>query len=409
MTPPRQNPGRPRGRRGATLVELMASMAILSVLVMVLGAMLSSALGRFRSGAETTGQRGGARVAADWLQRDLAAHLSSRPAAVPRLPQQVGENPRQLLEGRLLLPFEIGRRSGTGAAAGRSFANAAPEFGSIAFATRAPDRDGDPAAGAPAIVGYYVAYARHSPLAGEAGAGMKLFRHYRPGGHPFAAGYADAALRQVAREINDDPASAGADPRALPEENRAALRLGRFANEQLPFLLSRRETADGSPAPVPQAWPARPVRELLHSPPPDFRPARGTEDDWADPASAVHDSLFPDEPICDHVVRFELTAWRRVELPGGGSELMDAAALNRHLGLDGGDEWPVLVAPDYLDLVIAVVPETLARRLQRPEDWIVDWSGGSAGGSDGGSTLRQRIVEESRTYRFRLALPPRSA
>lgn len=406
MTPRRQVPAGlrdRRSRRAATLIELLASMAILSVLMLVLGTMLDSALGRFRGGAETAEQRGGARVAAEWIERDLASHLSSRPAALPRLPSAVSEVQREFFEGRLLLPFEIDRRSGTGAPADRSFANAAPEFGSLAFVARGPSRSGDPASTSPALVGYYVAYARHSPLAGDAGAGMKLFRHYRPGGHAEGAGYADSVLRQISREINADPTAPGADETLLPARDGSALRRGRFENASIPFLFSRRETASGGgPAATGQPWPSHPVRARLHTPPPGGEPFRGSAADWEDPASPVHDSLFPDEPICDHVVRFELVPWRRVELPDGTSELMDASALNRHLGLGPGDEWPALVAPDYIDLVLAVVPEILARRLERYEDWIVDWN-------SGGTELHGRILAESRVYRFRLALPPRSA
>ncbi len=397
---------------GASLVELLASMAILSVLVLVLGTMLDSAMGRFRSGADRTQERGGARVAAHWIERDLASHVASRPAALPRLPEGVSEAQREFFEGRLFLPFEIARRSGTGAPAQRSFANAAPEFGSLAFVSRVSGQgggrsDGDAAAGAPALVGYYVAYARHSPLSDDPGAGMKLFRHYRPGGHERGLGYADSMLRQVSREINDAPPPPDVVGAALPPANAAAVRRGRFANGELPFLLSRGCPPEGgAPFPAPPAWPARPVRERLVSRPPSFHPTRGSASDWADPASPVHDSVFPDEAICDHVVRFELRPWRLVELPDGTSELMDAAALNRHLGLGGGDEWPVLVAPDYIDLVVAVVPETLARRLARYEDWIVDWRGA---GAAGGGPNQQRIAQECRVHRFRLALPPRSA
>jgi hypothetical protein len=87
----------------------------------------------------------------------------------------------------------------------------------------------------------------------------------------------------------------------------------------------------------------------------------------------VHDSVFPDEAICDHLVRFELKPFRRIKLPSGGSSLMGASALNQHLGLSGSDEWPALVAPDLIEVVITVVDEVTARRLYRYEDWIIDW------------------------------------
>lgn len=393
-------------RRGTTLVELLAAMAVLSIFVLVLGQMLESSLGRFREVSETRGQRDGIRVAAEWIERDLACPLSPRPATLSRLPAAASEVQREFFEGRLLLPFEIDRVSGIGGVADRSFANAAPEFSSLAFVARVPDAGRDPGKPSPSIVGYYVAYARHSPLAGESKAGMKLFRHFRRGGHPEAEGYADGLLRHVSLAVNDARAGAAGPPPALDAPNPAAVRLGRFENADLPFLLARRAAPGGSGSrEAAQPWPSLPVREHLLAPPPTFAPARGAAADWEDPASFVHESIFPDEPICDHVVRFELKPCRYVDLADGSRTLMGAAELNRHLGLAGGDEWPVLVVPDFIDLVIAVIPEKEALRLERYEDWIFDWE------EDTLASLppdRQRLVRAARVRTFRLALPPRS-
>ncbi len=400
MTNPERLPDKATNRRAATLIELLASMAILSVLILVLGTMLDSALGRFRGGTESARQRGGARAAAEWIERDLASHLSSRPANLPRLPDGTTEAQRDFFEGRLLLPFEIHRKSGTDGT--RSFANAAPEFGSLAFAALLPDPGGG---SIPAIVGYYVTYTRDSPFAGDTRAGMKLFRHCRRCGHPTAEGYADGLLRHASLAIND---AFDGTIRPLGEPNPAALRQGRFENAALPFLLAHRlDPAPGAtPRSAAQPWPALPVMDRLPSPPPSLQPPRGSVADWENPASPVHESVFPDETICDHVVRFELTPYRRVVLPDGNSILMGAAELNQHLGLDGGDEWPALVAPDLIEIVIAVVPGETALRLTRYEDWIVDWARADAGDAPPG--LRQ-LVEASRTHRFRIALPTRSA
>jgi hypothetical protein len=119
----------------------------------------------------------------------------------------------------------------------------------------------------------------------------------------------------------------------------------------------------------------------------------------------VHDSVFPDEAICDHLVRFELKPFRRVSLPSGGSSLMDASALNQHLGLSGGDEWPALVAPDLIEVVITVVDEVTARRLSRYEDWIIDWDRVE---SPAATTADRALLATSRTTRQRIALPART-
>lgn len=394
----------PATRRGATLVELLAAMAILSVFVLVLGQMLESSLARFREVSDTGGQRDGIRTAVEWMERDLASHLSSRPASLPLLPPTVSASQRQFFEGRLLLPFEVDRASGIGGTVGRSFANAAPEFSSLAFVARVSGER--PEASAPSLVGYYVAYARHSPLAGESGAGMKLFRHVRRGGHPGAEGYADGIVRHVSLAVNDDRSDAADPPPALDAPNAAAVRLGRFENADLPFLLARRiAPAGGPPREAVQPWPTLPVQDRLVVPPPTFSPARGRTIDWEDPASPVHESVFPDEAVCDHVVRFELTPRRRVVLPDGNHRLMDAAELNQHLGLSGGDEWPVLVAPDVIDLVVATISEKEALRLRSYEDWIFDWDESALASLP---PDRQRIARSARVRTFRLALPPRS-
>ncbi len=392
-------------RRAATLVELLAAMAVLSVFVLVLGRMLESALERFRDATEARERGSGIRTAVGWIERDLACHLSSRAAALPRLPETASQAQREFFEGRLLLPFEVDRVSGIGGMAKRSFANAAPEFSSLAFVARVPNPRQGPESPAPSIVGYYVAYARRSPLAGAPGAGMKLFRHFRPGGHPDAEGYADGLVLHASLAINDARSDAAPTP-PIDVPNAAAVRLGRFENGDVPFLLARRTDsgAVGSRAAV-QPWPSLPSKEHLAVPPPSFSPPRGSAADWEDPASSVHDSLFPDEAVCEHVVRFELSPLRRVDFPDGSAVLMGAAELNRHLGLSGGDEWPALVAPDCIDLVIAVVSEKDALRLERYEDWIFDWKEGAI---DALPPERRRIARSSRVRTFRLSLPPRS-
>lgn len=397
---PRPFPDRTSAGRGTTLIELLFAMAILSVLILVLATMLGVAFDRFREGAETVEQRGDARVALGWIENDFAGHVGSRRAPLPSLPDDVSPKQRDVFEGRLFLPFEVNRLSGSGAP---SFPNAAPGFATLAFATRVGAGNDKTRETPPGVVGYYVAYARHSPLAGDDGAGMKLFRHYRRGGHPTGEGYADGLLLHATRAINDD----GDHSRALGTPNQAAVRQGRFANAGFPFLLAAREDPDttaGSRAAVPP-WPVRPVIERLASPPPTYQPWRGTEEDWTDPASPVHDSVFPDEVIVDHVVRFELKAFRRVSLASGGSALMDAPALNQYLDLSGREEWPALVAPDLIEAVITIVDETTARRLARFEDWGINWDRVE---SSSATPADRTFLAGCRTFRQRIALPART-
>ncbi len=397
------HPDKHAKRRGATLVELLSAMAILSVLALVLSTMLGSALAHFRDSTEAAARRADTEVATAWIGRDLAAHLSSRPAHLPRLPEGANAVQRAFFEGRLFLPFEVNRVSGTGGGGG-TFPNAAPGFGTLAFATRTGGEEPDPRETPPGIAGYYVAYARHSPLAGEEGAGMKLFRHFRPGGHAHGEGYADGLLLHATREINDDFSG---ETRPLGAPNAAAVRRARFENSAFPFLISRREDP-GAPQSLRDAvapWPARPPAGRLAAPPRSLQPLRGTAADWEDPDSPVHDSVFPDEAICDHVVRFELIPYRLDASIGGSGALMDAGALNEHLGLGGGSEWPALVAPDVIELVLGTVDETTARRLVRYEDWLIDWDRVE---SPAATAADRALLAATRLTRHRFLLPTRS-
>lgn len=346
---------------------------------------------------------GDARVVAQWLERDLSSALTSRPARLTRLPPGATQVQREFFEGRFFLPFEINRvrSAGTATTDAKSFQNAAPGFGSIVFATEGKGNG-------PAIVGYYVAYARKSPLSGDDSAGMKLFRHYRPGGSHGGDRYASGLILFCSHQINDNWDEAGlGSARAAGVENPAAVRRGRFENADLPFFLAQRceDFATMSPVVATQPWPANPVRERLTAPPPDYQPARGNAEQWANPASPLHDSVFPDEAICDHVVRFQLEPRRRVTLDDGTTTLMDAAALNLHLGLTGEDEWPVLVAPDFIEMTLTTISERAAVTLTTPDDWIVDFTASASGHP---SPQRRLIEREMRTHRFQIPLPRRT-
>lgn len=389
-------------QRAATLVELLAAMAVLSIFVYLLSRMLESSLGRFRHTADGRQLRGGLEAAIACLERDLEHQLRPRLAALPPLPQSASAAQREIFEGRLVLPFEVDRQLGQGAALPRSFPNAAPEFSSLAFVARLPKAGAGAESPAPALVGYYVAYARHSPLRGEDGSGMKLFRHFRPGGHPHGEGYADGMIRYVARSLHDPWSADPTSPEALAKAPSRPLVL--MGNREIPFLMARRLSPDGfgwiEAAP---AWPRYPSRPHLTVPPPSLSPRRGRAEEWEDPQSSVHDSLFPDEVICEHVVRFELHPWRRVRQADGRIVLMGARELNLHLGLDNGDEWPVLVRPDGIDLLLGILPEREARRLESYEAWLFPWS------DEEFRTLpppRQRIAQAARLVKKRLHLSP---
>jgi len=389
------------------MIELLASMAILSVILLVLASALEVSLGRFRRGVDRAEGQSSAHEATQWLTRDVAAAAASRSAPMPRLPPATSKEQEAFFADRVLFPFEIDRTKGEGIAESRSFPNAAPEFGTLAFPAGLP---GSPGSGdrLVGLVGYYVAYTRDSPLADDTNLSMKLFRHLRPGGPKAGDSYATGYLASCSELINDAwDEGPGSSVRDLAEPNPAAVRRGHFANSQLPFLFATR-IEPGNPKkdlPTTSAWPLYPDPTHLAEPPPSLSPFPEDEVKSGGDESALDDIVYPDEAVCDHVVRFTLVPHLWITQSDGSREIADAAALNQHLGLPGGDEWPCLVTPDFIDLTLGVVDAQTARRLPKYEDWIVDWENGTP---SSWTPTRKLIEKTLRTYRVRLKIAPAS-
>ena len=412
--------------RAASLIELLVSMAILSFIFIVLSSALELSLGQFRRSVDRSENVVSAQASLDWIRRDLESIVSQRFANLARLPDDVTDNQREFFENRLFYPVEIDRRSGTLMPEPRSFQNAHPDFDSIAFMARLPmdaqfsvaydsaRRADEPesvieaavsweAMARASIIGYYVAYTYDSPLAGERRAAMRLHRHYRPGDSKLSQGYASGFAIHASQKINDAYDEIGSGGAREPDTpNPAAVRQGKFANDEIPFLFSRfvANPASGNSIFATQPWPKYPIPQLLKSPPPTLYPDRGTADDWDDRGNIVHETVFHDEPLAHNVVRFEVEAYREVESESGSIESMDAVAINEHLELSGGDEWPALVTPTFIDVTLSVVKETAARRLRNPEDWIVDWSE-----TDENQWSESRKLIEDNLQTFRLRIP----
>lgn len=417
----------PRSRpdAGTSLVELLASMAILAFLLLVLSSALGLSLGQFRIGVDRSESLVGTQAATDWIRRDFQSIVSERYGNLPALPDSVTEEQREFFGGKMFFPVEINRTAGQNLDPSRSFVNAHPNFGSVAFFARLPidaqfsidyekERRGDGSAperalsqeaiARVALVGYYVAYTYESPLAGERRAAMRLHRHYRPGENHLAQGYAAGFALHCSREINDGYDETGSgEARPRNQRNPARLRNGIFANREQPFVFSRfvDDPRALNASSADQPWPKFPVERFLESPPPVFDPDRGSAADWEDRHSPVHDIVFPDEPIAHNVVRFEVEAFREVHSPGG-LRVMNAHELAAHLGLPDED-WPCLATPSFVDITISVVKESAARQLLAPEDWLVDWT--KTNPSDWSAT--RRLIEANlETFRMRIPISP---
>ncbi len=367
MSPIAIQPAIPRRAGGFTVLELLVSMALLTVMLVLLAQALETSLGLWRRGAGGSDLRGETRGAMEWLRRDLSAAVIDRPAALPPLPATVPPRQREMFGDRWLMPMEINRASAADRAGG-SFLNAEPGFDQLAFVIDSGD------AGA-ALVGYYVAYARDSPLATSDKGSLKLFRHHRPGGSSLGDGHSRALIMAASEAINDqfDEREIGS-ARAPDEHNPAAARRGVFTNGALPFLLGKRVTdlATLDTAEAAHPWPTLPpltgTMPDLAAPPATYPAPEFTTAEWEDPEAPIHDYLFPDEAVAHGVVAFRCRAYRRIVFADGNTELLDAAALNAHLGLPD-EEWPALVRPDFVEVTLGLIPPEISARLRDQEEW----------------------------------------
>ncbi|MEM7147505.1 MAG: type II secretion system protein [Verrucomicrobiota bacterium] len=417
-----------RGAYGFTLVEILVSMAVVSILVVMLGETLNQTLDTWSGGRQHSETYGEARAALNMVKGDLSSAFTNRPANVPPLPASVQGAQRAFFSDRLFMPIEINRRNGTGGQ-DRSFVNGDDEFDSLAFVTIAPlsrqvhtlyDRASEEildewAGGNPeeapraydrdtisvadtCFAGYYVAYTMDSPLP-TSGASMKLYRHFRRPGNISSTGQSRARnfILYQSHVINDANDEGPRRSRAEGAANPALVRKGEFRNGQVPFLFSEyitnERTFESEKGMAP--WPSNPVMrggpDLAEPPSPFPPPDRSDPAAWADKEHPMHDYVYPDEPVARGVVRFECKPYRRVETGSGGVEVMDAKDLNAHLGLGGGDEWPVLVAPDFIDIKLGVIDSETAAKLPEQEDWYFDWDQTDSASWD----WRRRLVEQN--------------
>ncbi|MDF1659935.1 MAG: prepilin-type N-terminal cleavage/methylation domain-containing protein [Verrucomicrobiales bacterium] len=367
----------PSARCGASLIELLAAMSILSVILLMLSTALDASLGQFRISTDRSVNRSSGRAALQWIEQDLRTTVLPIPLPFASTPNTTTNTQREFFSERSFLPFEINRLRNADNLS--SLPNAANEFGRLCFAAWLdeelildPGSNIDTAQGTQiSLVGYYVAFTKDTPLASDNTASMKLFRHLRPAS-PFQGGrYSSGFLLHNHLKIN---ASLNLD-RPLDERDSAAIRRGNFTNRSLPALIGMRREDPADPAiKGSPAWPALPLSDYLLSPPPSLTPNRGEITAWQTAGSSVHDTVFPDQPVCSNVIRFELEAFRRLETSPGILENLDAEGVNSHFGLNGGSEWPCLVVPDYLKLTLSIVSESVATTLTNYQDWIIDWA-----------------------------------
>jgi len=401
---------------GFSLLELLISMTLLATMAVLLAEL-------FAFSAETwSNQAGGLDVAvdlqagADVLRSDLAAAYPGRPAMALSFDPDHGnlahlrEDSELLYEAwfqnRMRFPFEVDRTAGNGDRV--SLPHAEPRevdgrkvFSTLAFAAVKPDAGamlptalhedrfgalaplgGDPVEPAEfCLIGYYVAYTKDSPLTTDPGSSFKLYRHVRPAAMSLGIGQAGSTLRAFATRFREQH---------LPGAE--------FANRDLDFFFAYHSPHRRNPKRVAgeRPWPRGGEYE-----PAGVRPSRDELGHWKDPDSTLYDYLFGDAPLIQNVVRFQVRPYKRV-LVGGTTTWMDTAELVDHLQLPDPD-WPVLVLPDMLDVIVSVIPPDAAAKLTRKEDWLVSWDGDQPVAED---TAANRVIRATvRTRRFQVHLP----
>ncbi|MEO0446025.1 MAG: prepilin-type N-terminal cleavage/methylation domain-containing protein [Verrucomicrobiota bacterium] len=397
---------------GFTLLEVLVSMSILSILTLALAELFSFASESWSRQAGEQDNRADLVESARLVEEDLQAAFVGREARWVHFdPSGIGTQTLRdaftdLLQHRMMLPFEVNRRIGIGNQTSLPFAE--PEvrgmtpFSTLAFAANRPDagallpetfaveRYGNTLVSSSAaaktasdacLVGYYVAYTRNSPLATELDSSMKLYRHFRPSGVSFGMGQAGSTLRYASHVVNKI---------AIPSRS--------FANQNLDFLLAYH-------APDPDE-----ITKVASLPPwplwgdwaPSAQPDRSQISAWEDPHSSLHESLPGDLPLALNVVRFEVRPYKRMKVLGDW-ELMGTERLVASLGLPD-DEWPALIVPDLIEVVLGVVPPETAAILTRAEDWMVKWVPDSDEVLEPRTTQAEVIQRSVRTIRFQVSL-----
>ena len=408
----RINPNPNAARSGFSMVELLLSMAILSLVVVGLAELFSFTANTWSGQMRRSSGGIDLYEAAQLMRDDLEAAFPNRPVPhqtfAPGSGTTVTEAMQRHFGSKMLLPFEVNRRSGRGI--DRSFRNADPSerFAQIAFVaikpgassllpeTFYPERHGalaDPtlAAGVrptpseSCLIGYYVAYTPNSTLPGGEQRSMKLFRHFRPGGTSLGQAQAGSTIRYVSDAVNH---------RLVPQLS--------FANQDLPFLFAFHASGldpaviDETPSQAP--WPANVVVPGAAV----AIPGRSEPAAWLNPSHELFNHLPPDSPVAGNVVAFVATPFKRIR-NGDTLEVLGAKDLNQYLGLKGGEEWPALVVPDFMDVELSVVDDTTAALLLTREDWLVNWQ---AEPTPSDPLAVRSIRRTATTFRFRVCLHP---
>lgn len=400
-----------RAQAAFTLTEILTTAALSVVILGAVLKMLAAATNAVSMGKRQADVFTEGRAATELIRRDLGSCMTGKHRDMGPSAQgsKFGGLPAEDLgpfNQRYVLPFEHNRTRGTvfdhsGRTAIRTLKRAVmnsaitdtghlhPNFDSLAFATHS--HAGSPFGTEVSLVAYYCAFTHDCPFEASP-ASMKLFRHFRHG-H-----YQDGSVESCYQPALEHQLQA----RAATVLSRLAatmaprLDCGLRDNRDLPYLLmpvDRYRNRDGTFQEAMHIWPVDCVR--LAEPPPTSMPAAPERYDATDPdrhrLSAAW--LWPDDPLALNVVRFKATPLRR----GPDGRYLEAALLNASHGinLEHPSQWPVILAPEMVEVEVQVISAETATKFTREEDWL-HW--------ETDPVLAGLVRRESRTFRIRVAI-----
>ena len=356
-------------RLGFSLVEILISLAIISIILFVLSLALGVSLDALRNHSSSNSIQTSVRTAVRSIEADLEGVVVDQPSSFSFGSQSI-EGRARFLNRKKFMPIAINRTEG--ADQGQSFVNSESGFSSLLFASsistsryyhplreqiRFSDGEGlgdfnqsAEAIGEVSICGYYVAYTNNSDRQDD-GKSMKLYRHFRSGGITYDDGHSNGVLA-FCSDVFD------------PVSERTVLNGSDWGNRSLPNILSKRYTRPGlfTAANVTQPWP------LFGDGFSGIEPPGFDSGSWSDPDHGIHKFVFGDEPIMANVLEFECKPYKKVETSPGVFELFDSGALNAYLGVSNKD-WPILIKPDFIDVSLGVVGADAVLIMKDKSDW----------------------------------------
>jgi len=392
---------------------LLTSASVSAIVLLAVASLFNVSAGMMAQGQRQSDVFSEGRAAMEFIRRDLEGCVTSkhREGGITATGIAFGSTDSEefgAFENRYFVPFEHNRYVGqvfedlptnswnlNGTALPRALMNAHASgvsyhenYDTLAFTTRANqgrqvhtsiergENEGEERnidkryrnTGEVCLSAFYVAYTYDSALENSDGS-MKLFRHFRDSGSAFTGIKSEAVdigerhLQSRARSV----ITKIAEPMLIQIE------AGNLDNADLPYLLMPVNQYYGAVGKntrrwfdAMHIWPRNYVS--LHEDLPSDMPNVRTHYTIAWKEFLLDDNyVWGDEPLAFNVVEFKCRPLRR----GPSGHFLDAESLNMGYGLNASnlDEWPVVLAPDVIEVELRVISDEVARKFQNQGDW----------------------------------------